>query len=60
MEQFGLYKSMVNNLLANNEDLIKRFLVLTLIQQAGEASMDNVDELQRLRRKLYKITRKPK
>lgn len=51
---------MVNNLLANYDTLVKRFLVLMLIQQAGEATLDQVDELGKLRRKLYRITRNAK
>ncbi len=51
---------MVNNLLANYDKLVKRFLILSLIQQGGEATLDNVEELAKIRKELYKVTRNAK
>ncbi len=51
---------MVKNLLANYDKLVKRFLVLTLIQQSGEATLDDVSELAQVRKELYKVTRNVK
>jgi len=51
---------MVKNLLANYDKEVKRFLVLTLIQQSGEATLQDVEELAKLRKTLYKLTRNVK
>ena len=46
----------VDYLLKHYDSAVKRFLLLTLIQQSGEATMDDVHELTMLRRQLYKAT----
>ena len=48
---------MVRVLLAKHETLVKRFLLLSLVQMSGEATLDQVNELQKLKRKLYEVTR---
>lgn len=52
--------NMVKFLLDSHEELVKRFLLLSLVQTSGEASLDDIDELQKLRKKLYKLTRDDK
>jgi hypothetical protein len=38
-----------------HDKLVKKFLLLTLVQVSGEATLSDVDELCRIRKKLYKL-----
>jgi hypothetical protein len=38
-----------------HDKLVERFLLLTLVQVSGEATLSDVDELYQLRKKLYKL-----
>lgn len=45
----------VDKLIREQDKVIKRFLLLNLIQISGEASLDTLDELAILRKKIYKV-----
>jgi hypothetical protein len=43
-----------NKLVREQDKIVKRFLLLSLIQISGEATLDTLDELAILRKELYK------
>mgnify|MGYP000014336079 CR=1 FL=1 len=45
----------VDKLIREQNKIVKRFLLLSLIQISGEATLENVEELALLRKKLYKV-----
>jgi len=45
----------VNKLIREQDKVVKRFLLLSLIQISGEATVDTLDELAILRKKLYRV-----
>jgi len=45
----------VNKLIREQDKVVKRFLLLSLIQISGEATVDTLDELAILRKELYRV-----
>jgi len=45
---------LTNKLIREQDKLVKRFLLLNLIQISGEATLDTLDELAKLKKELYK------
>jgi hypothetical protein len=45
----------VDRLIQKQNRIIKRFLLLNLIQISGEATLENIEELALLRKELYKV-----
>ena len=45
----------VHKLMREQDKLVKRFLLLSLIQISGEATLDTLDELATLRKELSRI-----
>jgi hypothetical protein len=45
----------VNKLIREQDKIVKRFLLLSLIQISGEATVDTLDELAILRKELYRV-----
>lgn len=43
-----------DKLIREQDKLIKRFLLLNIIQISGEATLDNLDELAKLKKEIYK------
>ena len=46
---------LTDRLMKEQDKLIKRFLLLSIIQISGEATLDNIDELAQLKKEIYKV-----
>jgi len=46
---------LTNKLIREQDKLVKRFLLLSLVQISGEATLETLDELATLRKELYRV-----